>query len=99
MSAVAAIARWRKSSVCFVREVFGIEPDLWQLDVLEAWDRGDQRIAMKACKGPGKTAVEAWLIWQFLATRPHPKVAATSGGHIAPTLIADLQGGSGARKR
>jgi hypothetical protein len=33
---------------------------------------------MRACKGPGKTAVEAWLAWNFLATRPQPKVAATS---------------------
>lgn len=33
---------------------------------------------MKACKGPGKTTVEAWLAWNFLLTRPHPKIAATS---------------------
>ncbi len=33
---------------------------------------------MKACKGPGKTALEAWLAWNFLATRPYPKIAATS---------------------
>jgi hypothetical protein len=33
---------------------------------------------MKACKGPGKTAVEAWCAWNFLATRPHPKIAAVS---------------------
>jgi hypothetical protein len=33
---------------------------------------------MKACKGPGKTTVLAWLAWNFLATRPRPKVAATS---------------------
>lgn len=42
------------------------------------WDAGHQRIAMQACKGPGKTALLAILIWHFLATRLHPKVAATS---------------------
>ncbi len=30
------------------------------------------------CKGPGKTCLLAWLIWNFLATRPHPNIAATS---------------------
>lgn len=33
---------------------------------------------MKACKGPGKTTLLSWIAWNFLATRPHPKVAATS---------------------
>jgi phage terminase large subunit len=36
------------------------------------------RLALKACKGPGKTAVLSWIAWWFLATRPHPKIAATS---------------------
>lgn len=92
MSATDAIAVWATSSVTFVREVFGIEPDAWQMDVLNLWDAGDQRIAMKACKGPGKTAVLAWIIWHFLATRPHPKVAATSitGDNLADCLWAEL---------
>lgn len=30
------------------------------------------------CKGPGKTAILSWLCWNFLATRPDPKLAATS---------------------
>ena len=33
---------------------------------------------MKACKGPGKTCLLAWLIWNFLLTRRRSKVAATS---------------------
>jgi hypothetical protein len=60
-----------------VREVFDAVPDPWQDEVLEAFP-SHQRVAMKACKGPGKTATEAWLAWNFLLTRPHPKVAATS---------------------
>jgi hypothetical protein len=38
----------------------------------------NNRLAMKACKGPGKSCVVAWCAWNFLATRPHPKIAATS---------------------
>lgn len=30
------------------------------------------------CKGPGKTTIESWCAWNFLATRPHPNIGATS---------------------
>lgn len=68
---------WRDDPVRYVRDVFGIEPDAWQADALTAFPHCN-RLAMKACKGPGKTAVLAWFVWNFLDTRPHPRVAATS---------------------
>lgn len=77
-AAAQQLAQWCRSSLSFIRDNFRVEPDTWQLQVCEAWDRGDQRIAMKACKGPGKTAILSWLIWHFLATHDHPKIAATS---------------------
>ncbi len=61
----------------FVREHFQVEPDAWQLDALGAFNVSP-RMALKACKGPGKTALLAWLCWYFLFTRPHPNIAATS---------------------
>jgi hypothetical protein len=70
-------ARWKASPSLFVRELFGVTPDPWQDEVLDAFPKSP-RIAMKACKGPGKTAVEAWLAWNFLLTRREPKIAATS---------------------
>lgn len=76
-TAPVTMARWRRNPVAFVREVFGVEPDAWQADVLMAFTK-HQRVAMKACKGPGKTTVLAWVAWWFLLTRPHPKVVATS---------------------
>src|ERR1700676_5035469 len=69
--------RWREQPQLFVRECLGVTPDAWQDDVLAAFPT-NQRLAMKACKGPGKTAVEVWLAWNFLLTRSHPKIAATS---------------------
>lgn len=44
------------------------------------------------CKGPGKTACEAWLAWNFLLTRPHPKIAATSitSENLADNLWAEM---------
>ena len=60
-----------------VRELFGAVPDAWQDDVLKAFPH-KQRIAMPSAKGPGKSTVLAWLSWNFLLTRPNPKIAATS---------------------
>ena len=51
---------WRERPDVFVREVFGVTPDAWQDDVLRMFP-GSPRQAMKACKGPGKTALMAWL--------------------------------------
>ncbi len=73
----ATLQRWKAAPTDFAREVFGVTPDAWQDEVLEAFPHC-QRLAMKACKGPGKTAVEAWLAWNFLATRRDAKIAATS---------------------
>lgn len=75
--AAERIRLWREKPQVFVRECFGVTPDAWQDDVLEAFPH-QKRLAMKACKGPGKTTVLAWLAWNFLLTRPHPKIAATS---------------------
>lgn len=76
-TAADKIRLWRERPDIFVREVFGVTPDAWQDDVLRAFP-GSPRSAMKACKGPGKTALISWLCWNFLLTRPHPKMAATS---------------------
>lgn len=85
------LLRWWDSPQIFVREVFGVTPDKWQDDVLEAFPH-HPRMAMKACKGPGKTAVEAWLAWNFLLTRPEPKIAATSitADNLADNLWTEM---------
>ena len=85
------IRRWREDPIAFVREVLGVEPDAWQARVLSAFPK-HPRLAMKACKGPGKSAVLAWLVWNFLLTRPHPKVACTSitGDNLADGLWTEL---------
>jgi phage terminase large subunit len=94
MSKLAAgnhLKRWKDHPVQFVRELFGVVPDPWQVEVLEAFPKR-QRLAMKACKGPGKTAVEAWLAWNFLLTRDHPKIAAVSvtAENLADNLWSEM---------
>lgn len=85
------LAHWRAHPAQFVREVFGAEPDAWQEKTLEAFPN-NPRQAMKACKGPGKTTVMSWLNWNFLATRPHPKMAATSisGDNLRDNFWAEM---------
>jgi phage terminase large subunit len=73
------LLRWRENPIAMVVEEFGVEPDQWQAETLRAFGNpAIQRIAMKACKGPGKTAVEAWCGLNFLGTRPNPKIICTS---------------------
>lgn len=76
--AVAQLARWVDSPRDFVAEELGVTPDAWQDEALEHVRRGCIRLALKACKGPGKTAVLAWLVWWWLLTRPRSKVVCTS---------------------
>ena len=89
------IYNWRKDPVQFVRENFKVEPDVWQAKALAAFASGDKammRIALKACAGPGKSAVMSWMGWNFLSCygRPgqHPKgaVVAITGDNLRDNL-------------
>lgn len=77
------IRHWRHHPDDFVREQFGVEPDAWQAKGL-AMLKPDRvnRLCMRACAGPGKSAVLAWLGWWFLACYgdkgQHPKGAAVA---------------------
>lgn len=77
MDAPTKLKLWRENPVRFVQDNFDVTPDPWQIDVLMQFAK-TPRIAMKACKGPGKTALLSWLSWNFLVTRTYPKIAATS---------------------
>lgn len=47
---------------------------------------------MKAAKGVGKSTVLAWLCWNFLVTRPDPKIAAVSisGDNLRDGLWSEM---------
>jgi phage terminase large subunit len=75
--AADTIRKWREDPVSMVVDLFGVQPDEWQVDALRAFPKSP-RLAMRACAGPGKTAVLAWIAWNFLLTRPHPMIGATS---------------------
>jgi hypothetical protein len=77
----STILRWREDPVSFVEEVFGPEEAV----VIEAWQRQalcsivtEDRISIRSGHGVGKSALLAWIIIWFMATRYPVKVAATA---------------------
>jgi len=79
------IRHWRENILAFVWDNFGVTPDAWQREALEAIASSDpakRRISLQACAGPGKTAVLAWGGLWFLGTQgergEHPKAAAVA---------------------
>ena len=78
------MAIWRWDPVRFVREVFAagwekahpgkaFELERWQVKGLQALVGPKPRIAARAAKGVGKSALLALAGWWFLATRRRPK--------------------------
>ena len=72
-----AIVAWRYDPVAFVKAAFGAHPDKWQEDALRSVAQ-NKRIAMSACKGPGKSCLMAWITLWFLFTRPHCNIVCVS---------------------
>jgi hypothetical protein len=79
------VVEWKRDPVKFVRDVFRVEPDPWQIPVLRAFpsqEPGKLRIAMQSAAGVGKGAVMAWCAWNFLVCYGedghHPNAAALS---------------------
>lgn len=98
--AASRILAWKNDPVRFVRENFQVDPDSWQVDALLSLVKPDEngvtRLCMKACAGPGKSAVLAWIGWWFLScwgdVGDHPKGIATSvtGKNLEDNLWAEL---------
>lgn len=88
-----AVRRWKRDARIFVRELFGVTPDRWQDKALAIVSNPrTRRLALKACKGPGKTAVLAWIILWFLVCHVESKVGCTSinEGNIDSNLWPEL---------
>lgn len=96
----ARIKAHREDPVLFVRDHFGVTPDAWQIEALRAVGGSyspRRRLGMKACTGPGKSTVLAWIGWHrlacFVEKGEHPKGAALSGegrDNLRDNLWAEL---------
>jgi len=59
------ILRWRKNPPAFVTEVFGVEPDPWQAEALQALADSD-KVSIRSGHGVGKSTMDSWAIWWFM---------------------------------
>lgn len=86
------LLEWLEHPAEMVRDLFSIEPYEWQVRVLEDFPH-HPRQALAAAKGVGKTAVLAWLAWNFLLTRgPECKAKAVSvtGKNLKDNFWAEM---------
>lgn len=84
--------RYRRDPVGFVRNVFEVEPDEWQAEVLEdVFVRDVRQISIRSCHGVGKSAVEAWIAVIACCVFPAAKVVMTapSGPQLFDVLYAE----------
>ena len=82
---------WRAKPKIFFKDAFDVTLDAWQEDCAELY-LTHQRLGLIASKGPGKTALLAFLGWHFFATNYRPKMAALSvtKEHLKANLWAEL---------
>jgi hypothetical protein len=90
--AVEKIREYRRNPALFATEVLHQQlNDAWEHEFYRLLAI-DQRIAMQACKGPGKTAKLAGACWWFLSMWPYPKINAISitADNLATGLWAEM---------
>jgi phage terminase large subunit len=99
IASASVLKEWQQNPCLFVQKNFGVDPDPWQEETLMkcAGIRPRRRLGMKACTGPGKSAVLAWIGWHRLTCYgergEHPKGAALSGegrDNLRDNLWAEL---------
>lgn len=93
------VGRWRPTRRGMAdRFIDRIEPDGTGLAMCVEIDhpshcfQATDHIVTHNCKGPGKSCVLAWLAWNFLLTRLHPRVVCTSitGDNLADGLWTEM---------
>jgi phage terminase large subunit len=87
------MVRYADDPVGFVRNVLGVEPDVWQVTVLEAVARGERRISIRSGHGVGKTSLESWICCWSLTCLPLVKIIITapSGPQLWDALFAEIK--------
>lgn len=72
-----AILYYAEHPVHFVEDLIGVTPDAEQAKIIQSV-ADNPMTSVRSGHGIGKSAVEAWAIIWFMATRPFPKVACTA---------------------
>lgn len=71
------LIKYRDYPVEFVRDVFNVEIDPWQEEVLRALAT-NQKVAVAGCRGIGKDFVVSLGIWWYLCVFDFPKIVCTA---------------------
>ncbi len=72
-----AILHYADHPVEFVEDLIGAKPDDKQAEILQSVAK-NPRTSVRSGHGIGKSAVEAWTLIWFMATRPFPKIPCTA---------------------
>jgi hypothetical protein len=82
-----------KDPVAFVRQVWGVEPDPWQAEVLAAIGRGVRRISVRSGHGVGKSTLAAWAMLWGILTHDQAKVVVTapSASQLFDALMSECK--------
>jgi len=72
------LAEYGRDSVRFVTDVLGIEPQPWQREVLQEYDRGNRRISVRSGHGVGKSWLLSWLMIHHQLCRFPQKTVVTA---------------------
>jgi hypothetical protein len=87
------VERYRDKPALFVQEVLGVDPDVWQIDFLNAIARGDRRVSVRSGHGVGKSTASSWAMLWFFMTRSPVKVVVTAptSAQLFDALFAELK--------
>ena len=88
-----ALAKYRPNARLFVREVIGVEPDVWQGEFLDAISSGERKISVRSGHGVGKSTAASWAMLWFVLTRYPSKVVVTAptSSQLYDALFAELK--------
>ncbi len=73
-----ALDRYANNAPLFVREVIGVEPDVWQIEFLQAISDGERKISVRSGHGVGKSTAASWAMIWFVLCRYPVKVVVTA---------------------
>jgi hypothetical protein len=87
------IRKYQNDPVSFVREVLGVEPDVWQIEFLNAVAAGERKISIRSGHGVGKSTGGSWAMLWYLLTRYPVKVVVTAptSAQLYDALFAELK--------
>ena len=74
---IDAILYYVDRPVEFAEDILGVIPEKYQKEVMNDVAKYPMT-TVKSGHGVGKSALESWIIWWYISTRPYPKILCTA---------------------